>query len=94
MRIKVEEGNYSVLNIKVQTGITPSGNTTQDNQAFIDWRIADFKAKVSNYYKVNDVLYTMAFLKMVAASDNRCKNTYEYLDPITYKICMMQDVEF
>lgn len=88
---KDEEGNYSVLNIKVQTGITPSGNTTQDNQAFIDWRIADFKAKVSNYYKVNDVLYTMAFLKMVAASDNRCKNTYEYLDPITYKICMMQD---
>lgn len=88
---KDEEGNYSVLNIKVQTGITPSGNTTQDNQAFIDWRIADFKAKVSNYYKVNDVLYTMAFLKMVAASDNRCKNTYEYLDPITYKICMVQD---
>lgn len=88
---KDEDGSYSVLNVKVQTGITPSGNTTQDNQAFIDWRIADFKAKVSNYYKVNDVLYTMAFLKMVAASDNRCKNTYEYLDPITYKICMMQD---
>jgi len=33
----------------------------------------------------------MAFLKLIAASDNRCKNTYEYLDPVTHKICLAQD---
>lgn len=83
--------NYAVLNIKTQTGIMPSGDKNADNAAFINWRKTDFKARVSNYYNVNDVLYTMAFLKLIAASDNRCKNTYEYLDPITYKICMLQD---
>lgn len=83
--------DYAVLNIKTQTSITPSNNKETDNTAFINWRKADFKAKIANYYNVNDVLYCMAFLKLIAASDNRCKNTYEYLDPITYKICMLQD---
>lgn len=89
--ITKEGEDYAVLNIKSQTGIVPSGDKDADNTAFINWRVADFKAKISNYYNVNDVLYCMAFLKMVAAADNRCKNTYEYLDPITLKICMAQD---
>lgn len=89
--ITKEGEDYAVLNIKSQTGIVPSGDKDADNTAFINWRVADFKAKISNYYNVNDVLFCMAFLKMVAAADNRCKNTYEYLDPITLKICMAQD---
>lgn len=89
--ITKEGEEYAALNIKSQTGITPSGDNDADNTAFINWRVADFKAKISNYYNVNDVLYCMAFLKMIAAADNRCKNTYEYLDPITLKICMAQD---
>lgn len=89
--ITKEGEDYAALNIKSQTGITPSGDNDADNTAFINWRVADFKAKISNYYNVNDVLYCMAFLKMIAAADNRCKNTYEYLDPITLKICMAQD---
>lgn len=89
--ITKEGEDYAALNIKSQTGIVPSGDKDADNTAFINWRVADFKAKISNYYNVNDVLYCMAFLKMVAAADNRCKNTYEYLDPITLKICMAQD---
>ena len=88
---KDSEGRYDSLNICTQTGITPSGNSTTDNASFIAWRIQDFKAKVGNYYNVNDVLFTMAFLKLIAASDNWCKNTYEYLDPVTMKICMAQD---
>ena len=86
--ITKEGEDYAALNIKSQTGIVPSGDKDADNTAFINWRVADFKAKISNYYNVNDVLFCMAFLKMVAAADNRCKNTYEYLDPITLKICM------
>lgn len=89
--ITKEGEDYAALNIKSQTGIVPSGDKDADNTAFINWRVADFKVKISNYYNVNDVLYCMAFLKMVAAADNRCKNTYEYLDPITLKICMAQD---
>ena len=89
--ITKEGEDYAALNIKSQTGIVPSGDKDADNTAFINWRVADFKAKISNYYNVNDVLYCMAFLKMIAAADNRCKNTYEYLDPITLKICMAQD---
>ena len=86
--ITKEGEDYAALNIKSQTGIVPSGDKDADNTAFINWRVSDFKAKISNYYNVNDVLYCMTFLKMIAAADNRCKNTYEYLDPITLKICM------
>lgn len=87
-----KEGNaYAKLNISTQTGITPTGNSTTDNANFIAWRISDFKTRVGNYYNVNDVLFSMAFLKLIAASDNWCKNTYEYLDPVTMKICMAQD---
>ena len=85
------DGEYSTFNVFSQTGITPSGDSSVDNAAIIAWRTRDFKNNVSLYYNVNDVVYSMAFLKMVAASDNRCKNIYEYLDPVTHKICLAQD---
>ena len=30
-------------------------------------------------------------MKLIAASDNRAKNTYQYLDPKTHLICFAQD---
>lgn len=84
-------GNYDALNIVTQTGISMTGDAAADNAAFIEWRKNDFRTHIGDYYNINDVLYSMAFLKMIAASDNRCKNTYEYLDPVTHKICMVQD---
>ena len=84
-------GEYDALNIVTQTGITPSGTANTDNESFKTWRRNDFKLYLSNYYNVNDVLFSIAFLKLIAASDNRCKNTYEYLDPVTHKICLAQD---
>lgn len=87
-----KDGNgYTVLNIFDQTGIQATGNWEVDNANFIDWRVSDFKQKVSIYYDVNDVLFSMAFLKMIAGSDNRAKNTYEYLDPGSMKIRLLQD---
>ena len=87
-----KDGNgYTNLNIFTQTGIQATGNWEVDNANFIDWRVADFKQKVSIYYDVNDVLFSMAFLKMIAGSDNRAKNTYEYLDPGSMKIRLLQD---
>lgn len=75
---------YSVLNAFEGVG-------EQTVEQVIERRINTFKTGISSYYNVSDVLFCMAFLKLVAASDNRCKNTYEYLDPVTLKICMAQD---
>lgn len=85
------DGEYTELDIRTQTGVSTTGNPTTDNNAFIAWRLADFKSKIGLYYNVSDVLFSMAFLKLIAASDNRCKNIYEYIDPVTYKICLAQD---
>lgn len=84
---------YEVLNIETQSGLSRSSYNTdaEFNNAVIRWRVADFKNRVSTYYNINDVLYSMSVLKLIAASDNRCKNTYEYLDPVTHKICLAQD---
>ena len=82
---------YSKLNLVEQTGIALSGDSSADNNAFIDWRVADFKTNISRYYNVNDTLYNMAFIRMIAASDNWCKNTYEYLDPASRKLCWLND---
>lgn len=84
-------GVYDEFNIFTQTGLTPTGDSDADTEAFKQWRTTHFKNNIGTYYNVDDVLYSMAFLKFIAASDNRCKNTYEYLDPITHKICMAQD---
>lgn len=89
--ITKSNGQYSVLNIATQTGVTPTGVAADDNELFKTWRKNDFKAHIAEYYNITDVLFSMALLKMIAASDNRCKNTYEYLDPVTHKICLAQD---
>ena len=84
---------YDVLNLETQSGLQRANYTSDADYttAVINWRIADFKNKISIYYNVNDVLYSMAILKLIAASDNWCKNTYEYLDPVSHKICLAQD---
>lgn len=87
------DDEYNVLNLEVQTGLYRS-NYDSDlayQNAVINWRKNDFKNRISTYYNVNDVLYSMAFLKLIGASDNWCKNTYEYLDPVSHKICLAQD---
>ena len=82
---------YSKFNLYEQTGVSQTANAATDNAAFISWRKNDFKAKIGDYYNVNDTLFNMAFVKLIAASDNWCKNTYEYLDPRTKKICWLND---
>ena len=81
------EGQYDELNIFTQTGLTSSATVDELKAA----RVAQFKAGIGNYINVNDHLYSMQFIKMIAASDNWCKNTFFYLDPVTHKWCLMQD---
>ena len=83
---------YSKFNIHDQIINIPfSGDAELDNKKFKEWRINDFRDYIGEYYDVNDVLFSMGFLKLIAATDNRCKNTYEYYDPIDKKIHMAQD---
>lgn len=84
---------YDVLNLETQTGLSRSSysSDTEYTNAVIAWRNTDFKSRVGVYYNTTDVLYSIALLKLIGASDNRCKNTYEYLDPVTHKLCLAQD---
>ena len=70
-------------------------NTSQSNQAkneaFKAARLAHFKAHASEYFHIDDALYHYCFIKLVAGTDNRCKNTYYYTDPVTLLIRWMAD---
>ena len=77
---KLGEGSYEKLNLSTQLGITPSGNVWSDiNQQFINARVTDFKNNADRYFKLDDAYYHQMFIKLIAASDNRAKNTYLYL---------------
>ena len=84
-------GVYDVLNLNTQTGTGAGNNWDSINNLFISWRKNDFKEHAKDYFNVSDLMYCMQFLKLIGASDNRCKNTYLYIDPVTHKICFMQD---
>ena len=87
-----KNGNvYSTLNIFNQTGISKTGNNEADTKAFINWRANHFKANANLYFEVDDTLFSMCFIKMIAASDNWCKNIYLYIDPVSHKIRFWQD---
>lgn len=70
-------------------------NTSQSNQAkneaFKKARLEHFKAHAAEYFHIDDALYHYCFIKLIAGTDNRCKNTYYYTDPVTLKIRWMQD---
>lgn len=54
-------------------------------------RIAHFAANAETYMHVDDGLYHQAYTLFFAGTDNRAKNTYYYVDPVTLKIRWMQD---
>lgn len=91
---KNADGTYETLNINIQCGskyIASNVDYDAINKYFINWRVTDFKNHLADYYNVTDTLYHQAFCKMIGASDNRCKNTYEYIDPADKKIRFFQD---
>ena len=79
------------LNIKEQTKVIPTGNIEEDNEAFIQARKNEFREGIKNIYNIDDTLFSMSMVKLLAASDNWCKNTYEYFDPIDKIIRFIQD---
>lgn len=81
------------LNIVDQTHVNPDDYSDIDslNEAFIQARKTEFKEGIKNIYNIDDTLFSMAMVKLLAASDNWCKNTYEYFDPIDKIIRFIQD---
>lgn len=83
---EASEGKYipsdfgeGTINLKDQLGINPTGTLEEQNQAFIDARVARFKEGVSNYFDVDDAIFADIWVEFNAGTDNRAKNTYPYI---------------
>ena len=94
---KLGAGSYETLNIRSQyeafggSATWTAGQWSTINSQFIAQRTAHFKANASTYMHVDDGLYHDCFVFFFAGTDNRAKNTYYYVDPVTCKISWMQD---
>lgn len=89
---KLASGKYSTVNINTQCGNIASGTDwTAINQLFKNARTALFKEGVGKYFNTTELMFTNNFTKLIAASDNRGKNIYMYVDPVTHLIGWHQD---
>lgn len=89
---KLDVGKYSTLNINTQCGNIGSGTDWDaTNAQFKVARLAMFKEHVGEYFNITEMLFMINFCKLSAASDNRGKNIYCYIDPITHLIGWYQD---
>lgn len=78
---KIAEGQYAKLNLATDLGITPTSNVWETvNEQFKTARINRFKNNSHLYFNKNDALFHLCFILLIAATDNRAKNTYLYLD--------------
>ena len=80
---------YEKLNVNEQCGGIASGvDWEETNRRFVNVRVNLFANGVAEHYRPKATLFAMAFKKIVAAKDNRAKNTYEFLamkgDPIEF----------
>ena len=87
-------GVYDRLNLNEQCGGVGSGvDWEATNKQFIakriEWARSDDGLK--KYFQMDDTLFHKCFIKLVAASDNLCKNIYPYLDPTELLIRWFQD---
>lgn len=56
------------------------------NDCFSKARVALFAAHASAYIDVTDAIFQQAYTKLEAATDNRTKNTYPWIDPAIDKL--------
>lgn len=90
------DGKYDLWNIGdayPTVSLSLTGDTTVDTvtQNLIAALVSDFKANASKYFKIDALLFEQCFKKLFALSDNWCKNTYMFADPITHLICWRSD---
>ncbi len=98
---KLGVGSYEKMNLRRQLDKYLAGFDNSEavqnqiwdevNKLLIDARVSMFKEGIGQYYNLSDTRFTMMMMKLIGASDNRAKNTYQYLDPGTKLICFAQD---
>ena len=94
---KLGTASYERLNIRTQyeafggSNSWTAGQWASINSQFIAQRTAHFKASASTYMHTDDALFHDCFVLFFAGTDNRAKNTYYYVDPVTLKVRWMQD---
>lgn len=78
---KIQDGKYEKLNLSTDLGIVPTSNVWETvNAQFRAARINRFRENAYQYFKIQDALFHLCFILLIAATDNRAKNTYLYLD--------------
>jgi len=60
------------------------------NECFSKARVAYFKAHADAYIDKPDIIFHQAFCKLEAATDNRTKNTYYWIDPAVDKLVRLK----
>ena len=97
---KNEDGSYATLNVKDQIA-SRLGSDFTNHETYLEWdkvnedfikaRRAEFADKVGKYFHKKDILFFMCMMKLLAACDNRAKNTYFWVFNSTSLIRAFQD---
>lgn len=75
---------YSELSASERTLVDNATSLDEKNQVFINFRINRFQNEAPKYWHINDGLFQLNFLLLIAASDNGEKNMYPYkLTPLS-----------
>lgn len=69
-------GVYSPLDLRTDTGVTPSGTLEEQNEQFKAARRARFKAQAPTYWDMRELVFNYVYLLIFAATDNFAKNQY------------------
>lgn len=81
---------YETFNLKkFHEQLGTSG--VENINTYIEDLKTDFKNKFGTYFHVGDVIYHQAFIRLLAGTDNRAKNTYFKLFNKDCKIQLLQD---
>ena len=97
---KSDAGVYATLNVKTQTANYISDDFTNHetylewekvNEDFIAARRKEFAEKITTYLHKKDILFFICMMKLLAACDNRAKNTYLWVFSSTSLIRAFQD---
>lgn len=84
-------GVWDSLNLMDDTPVADTSIWDSMNEDFIAARVAQWKAGASTYFSILSLQFHQTLIKLLAGTDNRSKNTYYVLDPITQKIHLHAD---
>lgn len=82
---------WDSINLMDDTPVADTSIWELMNQDFIAARVAQWKLGAPTFFSVLSLQFHQSFSKLIAGTDNRSKNTYYVIDPITLKIHCHQD---